>query len=40
MAKVEIITNKKKDEKIFKNTAKRIRKKNLIRTNTRGGVRM
>lgn len=38
--KIKIITDKKKDEKIFRNTAKRTRRKNLVRTNTRGGIRM
>ena len=40
MAKIKIITNKKKDDEIFKNTARRTRKKNLTRTNTRGGIRL
>ena len=32
--------NKRLDNKVFKRTAKRIRKKNLITKNMRGGIRL
>lgn len=40
MKKVEIVKNSDKDHKIFRATARSTRRKNLVRTNTRGGIRM
>lgn len=34
------IVNRKKDKKIFNKTASKMHPKNLVVTNTRGGIRM
>lgn len=40
MRKIEVVTNERKDDYIFKNAARQTRRKNLVRTNTRGGIRL
>ena len=40
MAKAQVIKNHRRDQKIFRRTAKKMHSKNLTVTNKRGGTRM